>query len=96
MADIHQVLTSSTLVHTSIGMLAGLVISAREGTTTAQVTCYDGTDATGTKIFEVYLDDAGTSQPMVIFFADRFAPRYSSGLYVSINAAVVNLWASGV
>lgn len=95
MTNYQQVLTASTLIHTGRGLLAGLVISAAPDTPAAHVTCYDNTAASGTKVFEAYLDEAGSSQPFTLFFADRFAPRFATGLYISLTGAVVNVWASG-
>jgi hypothetical protein len=97
MASYQQVIAASTLIHTGAGYLAGLVVSV-DGATAVTVTCYDNTAASGTKIFEVNISPESVQQPFQVFFDDRFAPRFQTGLYVSIAGlgGVVNLWARGV
>ncbi len=82
MADVLEVHSANRLIYTGIGFLAGLVIS-NSATVAALVTLYDGTDDTGTKLIEVYV---GAPNPVVFFFADRFAPRFNTGLYLKLAA----------
>mgnify|MGYP001094651331 CR=1 FL=1 len=93
MADIQQILSASTLIITGKGLLTGVIASVSTPASHATLTCYDNTAASGTIIFqvEVYADQ----QPFTLFFSDRFAPRFSTGLYLTLDAdLVVNLWAS--
>lgn len=95
MINYQQVLTSNTLIHTGAGLLAGLVVSAAAETANPSLSCYDGTDASGTLIFRLILGDSPYVQPFRVFFPDRFAPRFETGLYVVVSSCTVNLWASG-
>jgi hypothetical protein len=93
MADIQQVKTSSGLIVTGKGILTGLIASVTAASTQATITAYDNTAASGTIIFqvEVYSGQA----PLVLFFPDRFAPRFSTGLYLALDANLtVVVWAS--
>ncbi len=81
MADVLGVHVASTLLHTGKGQLAGVVLTCSSGNATA--TFYDNTAGSGTKIFEAsvtYLT------PLVIFFGDRYAPRFATGLYLTLAA----------
>lgn len=98
MTNYQQHLSSSTLVHTGSGLLAGLVVSMHAASTTLTLTCYDNTAASGTILLRLNLSPDAVAQPFVLFFPDRFAPRFSTGLYLQLSAsgdASVNLWASG-
>jgi hypothetical protein len=96
MSDIQQVITSSTLIHTGIGALSGLVVSV-DGSTPATLTCYDNTSASGKVIFQAHISPESAQQPFEIFFADRFAPRFLTGLYISLGTAMsANVWARGL
>ena len=93
MADIQQVKTASGVVVSGRGMLTGIVASVDGSASRGTVTAYDNTAASGTVIFqvEVFSEQA----PWVLFFADRFAPRFGTGLYVAMDANVVAVvWAS--
>jgi hypothetical protein len=60
--------------------------------TQATLTCYDNTAGSGTIIFQV---EAYSHQPLEIFFADRFSPRFSTGLYLTLDANLtLVVWAS--
>ena len=90
-----QVITASTLIHSGAGTLNGLVLSCSTETASGHLTVYDNISGSGTKIFEVYLDSSDSSQPFVLFFPDRLAPRFSSGCYFSVSGVCVNLWVYG-
>ena len=93
MADIQQVKTSSGSVTSGRGILTGIVASLAGTASQGTLTVYDNTAGSGTVIFqaEIFSD----SQPLVIFFADRFAPRFTTGLYVTLESGlVVNIWAT--
>jgi hypothetical protein len=97
MANYQQVITASSLIHTGEGYLAGLVVSV-DGATPLSLTCYDNTAGSGTVIFQAHISPESVQQPFTLFFPDRFAPRFATGLYVSISGVgmAVNLWARGV
>jgi hypothetical protein len=93
MADIQQVKISSGGVITGRGILSGIVASVSASATQATLTAYDNTAGSGTVIFqvEVYAEQG----PVVVFFEDRFAPRFSTGLYLALDANLtVVVWAS--
>jgi hypothetical protein len=93
MSDIQQVKTSSGAIITGSGILNGIAASVGTPATQATLTAYDNTSASGTVIFqvEIYADQ----QPVVIFFPDRFAPRFSTGLFLALDAdLMVVVWAS--
>ena len=91
MPDSLTVLSSSSLVHTGKGIVSGLIASVYHANAHKTLILYDNTAASGTKILQVEIDDA--MQPFVVFFSDRFAPRFATGLYAALDAdLVVNLW----
>lgn len=88
MADVVDVKTSSALLHTGSGQLVGLVVTASVANST--VTIYDNTAGSGTIIFSALVS---TPQPLVIFLADRFALKFSTGLYLSLsNGLTAVVW----
>ena len=92
MADIQQVKTSSGTVITGQGILTGIVASVDAAATQATLTAYDNTAGSGTIIFQV---EVYATQPFVLFFADRFAPRFGTGMYLSLDANLtVVVWGS--
>jgi hypothetical protein len=93
MADIQQVMTASGAVVSGRGILAGIIASIEASASRGTVTAYDNTAGSGTIIFqvEVFSEQA----PFVLFFADQYAPRFGTGLYLAMDAGlVVNVWAS--
>jgi hypothetical protein len=93
MSDIQQVKTSSDSIISGRGILNGIVASVTSADTQATLTAYDSTTASGTIIFqmEVYSGES----PFVLFFPDRFAPRFDTGLYLALDAGLaVVVWAS--
>jgi hypothetical protein len=89
MADVLEVHSASALIYTSKGFLAGVVVSC-SSTTAALATLYDGVNDSGSKLIEVYV---ASPNPVVIFFADRFAPRFVTGLYLKLAANLTaTLW----
>ena len=93
MADIQSVHTASALIHTGEGWLSGLVVSLRDGTS-GTITCYDNTASSGVKIFEAEV--YSLHDPLIIFFTDRYAPRFATGLYVTLDANMIAVvWAVG-
>lgn len=93
MADIQQVKTSSGLIASGKGILKGIVACVSAASSQATITCYDNTAASGTIIFQVELYAGG--DPFEIFFADPYAPRFTNGLYLALDAnLIVNIWAS--
>ena len=93
MADIQQVKTSSALIVSGKGILKGIIASVSAASSQATLTCYDNTAASGTIIFQVEL--YSSLSPLHIFFSDQYAPRFTTGLYLSLDAnLIVNLWAS--
>jgi hypothetical protein len=79
MADHIDVKSASGVIHSGSGFLAGMVITASAGNPV--VTFYDNTAGSGTKIFEAAIPSSGI---LSIFFTDRFAPRYTTGLYIAL------------
>ena len=96
MSDLHAVLTASGLAHTGPGILTGLVLSI-DGSTAVTLTAYDNTAASGTIIFQAHISPESAEQPFSVFFSDRYAPRFATGLYLAMSAAgmSVNYWAVG-
>ncbi len=98
MADALEIISTSTLIDTGKGWLAGVVISCNS-TSPAQVIFYDNTVEPevepNAKVLSVYVS---SPNPVIIFFQDRFAPRYNVGLFVSITnssqeaATVATIW----
>lgn len=81
MSDHRETISSSTLLRTGKGQLMGLSITATAGAPKA--TFYDNTAGSGTVIYEAnvsYLTN------VTIFFPDRFAPFFTTGLYVTLAA----------
>jgi flagellar biosynthesis protein FliR len=88
MADKSQVASSSTLLRTGRGQMVGFVITC--SSTAALATFYDNTSGSGTKIIEAHVS---TNQPLVIFFTERFAPYFTTGLYLSLASNLtVTVW----
>jgi hypothetical protein len=81
MADALSVHTASALIYTGKGVLSGAIISTTAATATA--TFYDNTSAANPKIVEVIV---AAGHPAILFFADRFAPRFATGLYLALGA----------
>ncbi len=81
MADALAVYSASALIHTGKGVLSGVIISTSAAAATA--TFYDNTAGSGTKIVEVIV---AAGHPAILFFADRFAPRFATGLYLVLAA----------
>ena len=81
MADKTGVYISSTLLRTGKGQLVGMLISCSSGTPT--VTFYDNTSAAGTKLLEIYIQ---VGQPQMIWFSERFALDFTTGLYLSLGS----------
>ncbi len=80
MADHQQTVTASTLLRTGKGQLMGLSITATAGAPNAAF--YDNTTDPGTVIYEAnvsYLTN------VTIFFPDRFAPFFTTGLYLKLT-----------
>jgi hypothetical protein len=93
MSDIQQVKTASALIITGPGILTGIVASVSAASSQATLTCYDNTAASGTIIFQVEL--YSESLPLVIFLSDQYAIRFSTGLYLALDAnLIVTIWAS--
>jgi hypothetical protein len=93
MADIQTVKTASALIYTGEGFLTGLVVSLSSGTSGTMI-CYDNTAGSGTKIFEAEV--YSLHDPLIIFFADRYAPRFATGLYIALDSNMsANVWAVG-
>ena len=85
MADKLQVCTSDTLLVSGSGALAAIVATVQSGASNPKLTFYNNTTGSGTAIFQAVL----VSYPLLIFFPDRFAPRFSTGLYVKVETGIV-------
>jgi hypothetical protein len=81
MSDLVSVVSSSSLIKTGAGHLVAVVITC--SSTAALATFYNNTAGSGTKIFEAHVS---TNQPLIIFFSERFALYFSTGLYLSLAA----------
>ncbi len=93
MTDIQQVKTSSASIVTGRGVLFGIIASVSAASSQATLTCYDNTSASGTVLFQIEL--FSEADPLVLFFSDQYAPRFSTGLYLALDAnLIVNIWAS--
>ena len=93
MADVLQVVTTSTSVITGKGVLTGLIVSLGTTSSSGTIIIYDNTAGSGTIIFQAEV--FSNSPPLVIMFEDRFAPRFATGLYVALDANVIaNIWAT--
>ena len=91
--DIQGVYSASGGIHTGAGVLTAVIISTTSATGVT-ATFYDNTAGSGTKVLEAII----TRQvPLVVFFSDRFAPRFATGLYVVLAAGMtVTVWAIGL
>ena len=93
MADTQQVNTTSSLLVSGRGILQGLIACVSAASSQATLTLYDNTSASGTVLFQIEL--YSSAEPFMIFFPDRFAPRFETGLYLSLDSnLVVNIWFS--
>ncbi len=81
MANSLTVHSASALIHTGKGLLTAAIISTSAASGTA--TFYDNTSAAVPKIVEVIV---AAGHPAILFFADRFAPRFATGLYLALAA----------
>ena len=81
MADSLGVYSASALIHTGKGQLTGVIISTSAATATA--TFYNHDAASETKVLEVIV---AAGHPAIVFFSDRYAPRFTIGLYLALAA----------
>jgi len=81
MADHQQTISSSTLLRTGKGQLMGFSITSTVGAPKA--TFYDNTSDSGTVIYEA---NVSVFSHVTIFFPDRFAPFFTTGLYLKLAA----------
>jgi len=81
MADHRETISVSSLLRTGAGQLMGFSITAAAGAPKA--TFDDSVDGTGTVIYEVYVSYLTN---VTIFFPDRFAPFFTDGLYLTLDA----------
>ena len=88
MADVVSVHTASGVVYSGQGQLYALVLTASVGQPLMTLT--DSITGPGTKLLEVY---GSVSYTVIIFFSDKFALRFVTGLYVTLAAnLIVTLW----
>ena len=85
MADVVSVHTASGLIHTGKGTLQAVSITTTAATGTNTATFYDNTAGSGTKIYEASIVSSG---PVVIFFPDALAPRFRTGIYITITGGI--------
>jgi len=83
MSDSLAVYSASSLIHTGAGQLNAVVLTSSSGAPIA--TFYDNTAGSGTKLLEMYVP---TNYPVIIFFTDRFAPIFVTGLYLALAANI--------
>jgi hypothetical protein len=78
--------TQNLQVATGKGLLSGVIVTS-SSTTPALCSIYDyfGAGPPAIKIFEV---EVASPQPVIIFFQDRFAPRFAAGLWLITPANV--------
>jgi hypothetical protein len=96
MPDTVNCVATSQLLHTGKGVLHGLVVSNNHSGVIL-LTLYDSTAASGTSIFRAYISQASVEQPFTVFFPDRYAPRFDTGLYIGFSAdgvAIACVWRS--
>lgn len=75
--------TASALIASSDGIFGGIII-ATDGTNAVTLTIYDGTDATGTKMFPAMtITTSSTDRIQAI----SFPVRYYEGLYIAITCS---------
>jgi len=88
MTDVLSIHTADDVVATGMGYIVGLHISTSG--ISQLVTLYDHDEASGTVIFQTYVT---TGNPVTIFFATKFAPKFETGLYLDLgtNCSAV-LW----
>jgi len=92
MADIQGVYSASGLINTGPGVLTAVIISTTSATGVT-ATLYNNTAGSGTKVLEVMITNQA---PLVVFFSDRFAPRFTTGLYIALAAGMTaTVWAIG-
>jgi hypothetical protein len=81
MADKEQVISASGLLRTGKGQLMGLSVTSISGA--PKISIYDGLDNGGTLIYEATVSYIGG---LHLFFAERFAPIFITGLYFELAA----------
>jgi hypothetical protein len=88
MTDALAVYTANSLVYTGKGQVIGFIFSTSAASST--VVLYDNTSAAAPKLVEVTVS---AGHPAILFFNDRTAPRFTTGLYVAVPANTqVTLW----
>lgn len=89
MADVLGCYATSSLVDTGEGQLAGIVVSVSLDSA-EQIIIYDNTSAGGNWLFTAWVTG---HNPLVIFFSERFAPIYWTGLYITVGAHMLaTIW----
>lgn len=78
-SDYTPPITTSTLIKTGVGRLAGFFVSAASATPT--VTIYDNTSAAGQKILDTFTPVAGQMYTLPLV-------NFSQGLYIAIGGTV--------
>jgi hypothetical protein len=88
MPNVREVHTISALLHTGSGHVAGLVASSTSDN--MAVSIRDGLDDAAPMIFSMAFN---ASHPVIIFFNDRFSPRFHEGCYLAMTDPVqVTIW----
>jgi hypothetical protein len=96
MPDIHTTIAASAQIHTGFGFLTGLVVS-NSGAAGGKLSLFDNVGAGGTLVFQIDVAPVAAEQPFTLFFSDRFAPRFTAGLYAQLAVGMsLNVWAVGV
>jgi hypothetical protein len=93
MADTTLTKTASALLYTGAGYIAGIIVT-NSNAAAEPVTIYDAVTAVAPKIFEAHVN---TQTPLIIFFPDRYAPRFTIGAYLALGADLTaTVWVRGV
>ena len=86
----HPTSSPANAIHTGRGMLRGFLICPADLSAFGQVTFYDNTTATGTVLLSLDLPAAGA--PFYVQFPRDHAPRFSTGLSLTLSNATVTFW----
>jgi hypothetical protein len=88
MADHYLSVSTNTLLHTGVGQVMGLIATSNSGA--PQVSLFDNTSGSGVKIFDCFVSYLNF---LHIFFPEKYALYFGTGLYVSLDDNVVlNIW----
>ena len=85
MADVLSYHSSDALIYTGAGRLTGFIITCSSATA-AQFEFFDNTVSGGTWLVSAF---ASSEHPLVIFFSEPNAPKFTIGLYLVLEPNLI-------